>query len=68
MLRNSADARRPSYFELKLPSFHFDPPSPGFFFNKKWKEKSSSQIGWLSLQTAALACPRMRSLNQWKSS
>ena len=39
-----------------------------FFFNKKWKEKSSSQIGWLSLQTAALACPRMRSLNQWKSS
>ena len=39
-----------------------------FFFNKKWKKKSSSQIGWLSLQTAALACPGMRSLNQWKSS
>ena len=38
-------------------------PSPSFFKNKKeMKGKSRLQIGWLSLQTAASACPRMPSL------
>ena len=46
MLRNNADAHRPSYFELRLPSFHFNLPSPGFFFLTK-NEKKIQFADWL---------------------
>ena len=46
MLRNNADAHRLSYFELRLPSFHFNLPSPGFFFLTK-NEKKIQFADWL---------------------